>query len=75
MSTTLTTKAIPEVGSRFKPRMVSAFYLLTFLTGAFFLLTGGTLSSVIDLTVAMFYITATMLFYALNKDAHELNRH
>lgn len=68
MSTTLTTKTIPEESSRFQARMVSVFYLLTFLIGAFFLFAGKDLSSVIDLTVAMFYIAATLLFYALNKE-------
>lgn len=68
MNTTLTAKTIPEESPRFGVTMVSAFYLLTFLIGGFFLFVGRDLSSVIDLTVAMFYIAATLLFYALNKE-------
>lgn len=68
MSTTLTTNMIPEESPRLKARMVSAFYLLTFLIGGFFLVAGGTLSSVIELTIAMFYIAATLLFYGLNRE-------
>jgi len=71
MRTTLTTKTIPEESPPVQGRMVSAFYLLTFLIGGFFLLAGGNLGSVIDLTVAIFYIALMLLFYALNKEGKE----
>ena len=69
MSTTPTTKTISELSSRSKARMAGAFYLLTLLTGGLFLLAGGRLGFVINLTTAMFYIAVVLLFYALNKEA------
>lgn len=68
MSTILTTKTAPEVASRLKAKMVGGFYLLTLLIGGFFFLVGGRVGFVADLTAAMFYIAATALFYAANKD-------
>ena len=67
MSTTFTTKPLPQVSSGFKSEVVVAFYLLTFLTGGFFLFVGGRLGLVIELTAAMLYISVTVLFYALSK--------
>ena len=43
MSTTLATKNVTETSSRIKGGMVAIFYLLTFLTGGFFLFAGGRL--------------------------------
>jgi hypothetical protein len=51
--------------------VVVAFYLLTFLTGGFFLLAGGRLGLVIELTAAMLYISVTVLFYGLSKRAKD----
>ena len=65
MNPILTTK----VSDGFKSEVVVAFYLLTFLTGRFFLLVGSRLGFVIELTAAMLYISVTVLFYALSKRA------
>lgn len=67
MSIALTTKPLPEVSSRYKSEVVIIFYLLTFLTGGFFLFVGGRLGFVIDLTAAALYISVTVLFYAVTK--------
>jgi hypothetical protein len=64
MNTSLATKSVPEVSSGLKAGMVIIFYLLTFLTGGFFLFVGGRLGFVITLSAAMFYIAVTVLFYA-----------
>jgi len=69
MSTTFTTKPLPQVSSGFKSEVVVMFYLLTFLTGGFFLFVGGRLGFVIELTAAMLYISVTVFFYALSKRA------
>ena len=66
MSTTLATKHVTE-GSRIKGGIVAIFYLLTFLTGGFFLFAGGRLGFVVDLTATLSYIVVTVLFYALSK--------
>ena len=71
MNTSPAAKPVPEVSSGFKARMVIFFYLLTFLTGGFFLLVGGRLGFVINLSAAMFYIAVTVLFYARSKRAQE----
>ena len=68
---TLTTKPLPRVPTGFRSEVVVAFYLLTFLTGGFFLLVGGRLGFVIELTAAMLYISVTVLFYALSKRAKD----
>jgi len=67
MSTTFTTKPLPQVSSGFRSEVVVIFYLITFLTGGFFLFVGGRLGLVIELTAAMLYISVTVLFYALSK--------
>jgi len=67
MSTTLATKHVTETSSRIKGGMVAIFYLLTFLTGGFFLFAGGRLGFVVDLTATLSYIVVTVLFYALSK--------
>jgi hypothetical protein len=72
MSTTLTTKQPSEVLSRHNAGVVVGFYLLTLLTGGFFLLFGGRLGLVVDLTATVSYIAVTMLFYALVKKPREL---
>jgi len=69
MRTSLATKRISEVSSDLKSGMVIIFYLLTFLTGGFFLLVGDRLGFIVDLTAAMFYIAVTVLFYARSKGA------
>ena len=69
MNTTITTRMVPEASSRFRAKMVGAFYLLTFLMGSFFFLMGSKVGFVIDVTAAMLYIAATALFYAVNKQA------
>jgi len=69
MSTSLATKRISEVSSDLKAGMVIIFYLLTFLTGGFFLFVGDRLGFIVDLTAAMFYIAVTVLFYARSKGA------
>ena len=69
MGAIITTRTVPEVSSRFRAKMVGAFYLLTFLTGGFFFLAGGKVGFVVDVTAAMFYVAATALFYAVNKKA------
>jgi len=69
MSITLTTKHVPEVSSRPKGGMVVAFYVLTFLTGGFFLFAGGKLGLVVDVAATVTYIAVTVLFYALSKGA------
>ena len=68
MRTSLATKRISEVSSDLKSGMVIIFYLLTFLTGGFFLLVGDRLGFIVDLTAAMFYIAVTVLFYARSKE-------
>ena len=67
MSTTFTTKPLPQLANGFKSEVVVAFYLVTFLTGGFFLLVGNRLGFVIELTAAMLYISVTVLFYSLSK--------
>jgi hypothetical protein len=67
MSITLTTKHVPEVSSRSKTGTVVIFYVLTFLTGGFFLFAGGQLGLVVDLAATVTYIAVTVLFYALSK--------
>lgn len=69
MGTTLATKRLPEVSSGIKAAVVIVFYLLTFVTGGFFLFGGSGLGFVAELTAAGFYIIVTVLFYALSKDA------
>ena len=69
MNTTITTKRPPEAPSRFKYKMVGAFYLLTFLTGGFFFIAGERLGFVADLTAATFYIAVTVFFYSANRKA------
>jgi hypothetical protein len=49
--------------------MVGIFYLLTFLTGGFFLLVGNSFGFVVDVVTAMFYIAVTVLFYSVSKGA------
>ena len=71
MSTTFTTRPLPQVSTGFKSEVVVIFYLLTFLTGGFFLFVGGRLGFVIELTAAMLYISVTVLFYALSKRAKD----
>jgi hypothetical protein len=71
MSTTFTTKPLPQAPTGFRSEVVVAFYLLTFLTGGFFLLAGGRLGLVIELTAAMLYISVTVLFYGLSKRAKD----
>ena len=69
MSTSLATKPLPGVSSNHKAAMVVVFYLLTFLTGGFFLFVGGRLGLVVGLTATVFYIAVTVLFYAQTKRA------
>ena len=66
MNTSLATKRGPGVSSRFKSGMLVVFYLLTFLTGGFFLFIANRLGFVVDLGAAMFYIAVTVLFYSLS---------
>ena len=68
MSTTFTTKPLPQVPNGFRSEVVVAFYLITFLAGGFFLLVGSRLGLVIELTAAMLYISVTVLFYTLSKN-------
>ena len=67
MSTTFTTKPLPQPSTGFRSEVVVIFYLLTFLTGGFFLFIGGRLGSAIELIAAMLYISVTVLFYALSR--------
>jgi len=67
MSTSLASKRLAEASSGTKATVVVGFYLITFLMGGFFLFVGGRLGVGIDLTVAVFYMIVTVLFYALNK--------
>lgn len=69
MSTSLATKRAPEISLGLQAGMVVVFYLITFLTGGFFLFIGGRLSFVVDLTASVFYIAVTVLFYAFSKGA------
>ena len=66
MNSSLATKRDPGVLSGFKSGMLVVFYLLTFLTGGFFLFAGNRLGLVVDLGAAMFYIAVTVLFYSLS---------
>ena len=63
MRTSLATKQTPEASLGHKSGMVGIFYLLTFLTGGFFLFVGNRLGLVVDVAAAMFYIAVTVLFY------------
>ena len=65
MNTSLATKRGPEVSSHVNSGMLVVFYLLTFLTGGFFLFAGSRLGLVVDLGAAMFYVAVTVLFYFL----------
>jgi hypothetical protein len=67
MSTSMATKRTLEVSSGLKTGTVVVFYLLTLLTGGFFLFIGGKLGFVVDLTAATFYIAVTVMFHALTK--------
>lgn len=69
MNTSLATKQTPEASSRNTSGMVGIFYLLTFLTGGFFLLGGNSFGFVVDVVAAMFYIAVTVLFYSVSKGA------
>lgn len=69
MSTNVATKRLLDVSSGIKAKVVVVFYLLTFLTGGFFLFVGGRLGFAVELTATTFYIVVTVLFYALNRDA------
>jgi len=69
MSTSLATKRAPEISFGPQVGMVVVFYLVTFLTGGFFLFVGGRLGFVVDLTASVFYIAVTVLFYALSRGA------
>jgi hypothetical protein len=69
MSTSLATKRRPEMSSGLKGGVVIIFYLLTFLAGGFFLFVGDRLGFIVDLTAAMFYMAATVLFYGVSKGA------
>jgi hypothetical protein len=71
MSTSLATKQVPEMLSGLKARMVIIFYILTFLTGGFFLFVGNRLGLAANLSAAMFYIAATVLFYTRSKRTQE----
>ena len=70
MNIGLATKRRLGVSPRFKSGMLVVFYLLTFLTGGFFLFSGNKLGFVVDLGAAMFYIAATVLFYSLSTGSH-----
>jgi hypothetical protein len=67
MSTSMATKRTPEMSSGLKTGTVVVFYLLTLLTGGFFLFVGGKLSFVVNLTAATFYIAVTLMFHVLAK--------
>jgi len=69
MQTSLATKQIREASSGRKSGMVGIFYLLTFLTGGFFLSVGNKFGFVADVVAAMFYIAVTVLFYSASKGA------
>lgn len=69
MNTSLATKRTPEASSRHTSGMVGIFYLLTFLTGGFFLFVGNSFGFVVDVVAAMFYIAVTVLFYSVSKGA------
>ena len=69
MNTSLATKQIRGASSGHKSGMVGIFYLLTFLTGGFFLLVGNSFGFVVDVVAAMFYIAVTVLFYSVSKSA------
>jgi hypothetical protein len=69
MDTSLATKQTPEASSRHKPGMVGVFYLLTFLTGGFFLSVGNSFGFIVDVIAASFYIAVTVLFYSVSKRA------
>ena len=69
MSTRLETKQPPEALSQYKSGMVIFFYLLTFLTGGFFLFVGNRLGFIVDVTAAVFYIAVAFLFYGISKGA------
>ena len=66
MNISLATRRVPEVSCRLKSGMLVVFYLLTFLTGGFFLFAGSRLGLVVDLGAAMFYIVVTVVFYSLS---------
>ena len=66
MNTSQATKQGPEGSSHVNSAMLAVFYLLTFLTGGFFLFAGGRLGLVVDLGAAMLYIAVTVLFYLLS---------
>lgn len=69
MSTSLATKQAPQASSPPTSGMVGVFYLLTFLTGGFFLFVANRFGLVVDVTAAMFYIAVTVLFYGVSKGA------
>jgi len=71
MSTTFTTKPLLQASPGFKSEAVVIFYLITFLTGGFFLFVGGGLGFVIELTAAVSYLCIAVLFYALNKRGND----
>ena len=69
MSTIPAIKEASQASSRPKSGMVGMFYLLTFLTGGFFLLVANRFGLVVDVTAAMFYVAVTVLFYGASKGA------
>jgi hypothetical protein len=71
MSTSLARNPIPEAPSGLRAGMAIIFYLLTFLTGGFFLFVGDRWGLVVDLTAAIFYIAVAVLFYARSKRVQE----
>ena len=66
MSTAVMMERIAEAPPRFKARIAGVFYLLTFLTGAFAMVSvGGRL--VANLIATACYIAVTLLFYGMFK--------
>ena len=69
MRTSLAARQTREAASGHKSGTVGIFYLLTFLTGGFFLSVGNRFGFVADIVAAMFYIAVTVLFYSASKGA------
>ena len=67
MSTSLSTKRPAEASSGPNAKVVVGFYLITFVTGGFFLFGGGRLGTIVDLTATLFFMIVMAFFYALNR--------
>lgn len=64
----------PQLARPFPAGIAYAYYLLTILTAIVVLFLGSRLNFLIDVVATAFYISVTVLFYALTKSPRILSR-